>query len=338
MAASASREDVVLDGYSFVRWLALVLGCALALVTWSSCESTETGNPPFVNESGLFTRFHGEDLIVGGEAGTVFPGGSIVEVTDRGTGQRVSVRSNEDGSFELTIPNASDEGVAVRAVNGTNASKPASLGPTARAGHAAPAIGAQSGADAGEHTGSTASDTDAGVDAGGASAEVNAGSDAAGMHEALEGSASGDASAAVPDADSAAFAPDDAGAADAHAALDASGAQLPNAACDELNREAQQRIRQATAPAEEACSAQGTCVVVATATTCLQSCGVLVAASSAAAVQTAVEQTERDICSRHAALSCAPVLEPCDELGLACALPACAAPGGPRVISVVRDY
>jgi heat shock protein HslJ len=86
------------------------LGCASALPACGaqssdSVDSTDTGNPPAIDQTAL-SVVAGEEgtVVVSAESGGVSPGGIEVTVTNTTADESASTTAAEDGSFEVTVP------------------------------------------------------------------------------------------------------------------------------------------------------------------------------------------------------------------------------------------
>lgn len=298
------------DRNASLRWLSMLLSCALALA-WVACESTETGNPPAlpnpprVNLDRFDLQLSDEGLLVIGAPGSVVPGGSTVEVTEQISGAKASVKTEPDGSFRMLIPGAQSVDISATAWNDEGGSEPSTATRPKGPGH-----GPSGGVDAGALGGPVAAESDAGS------------------------AAPSDAGIVTPPLDAATGA-QPSGAAHLDAQIDAAqpDAQSRLATCEELDREAQRRIDALRAAAE--CGP--TCQQIPTRTSCFSSCDIQVDSEMAASVRAALSLLEAQVCAPRAALSCAPLAERCDERGWPCVNDSCTLPDGPGITGVTRD-
>jgi heat shock protein HslJ len=71
----------------------------------SSNLSTDTGNPPAIEETALrVIKKDASSVIVSAEPGGVSPAGASVEVSNESSGDKASTKAKTDGSFEVTVP------------------------------------------------------------------------------------------------------------------------------------------------------------------------------------------------------------------------------------------
>lgn len=147
-----------------------------------------------------------------------------------------------------------------------------------------------------------------------------------------EAETTADAASAAP------FAQPDAGPSSSDAAQPASlDAGTVNLSCAELDQAVDLRLQQALGAPEVECTQGAACTPVATRTSCLESCPILVASGSVATVEAAVAQVERELCTQHKAQGCAVQTEQCADVGDACVDERCSTPSGPTVISTGRN-
>ncbi len=286
-----------------VRSLRLIISSVCALVAFSSaaaCTSTETGNPPVIN-MGLFKwsgwgagdGTGGEAIAVRGDKGAVNPGGAVLEFKNQNTGETTEVRSNKDGSFEVTLSGQPGDTFTVVARNDAGRSKSVSF-------DAVPET------DGGER--------DAGAtDAERADASPNA-------TDATDAAPPDATDAAPTDAGEPTEPVSDAGPSagpDAGATTTAAGPDVPQpplaATCIERFNDTVARLDQAVADADRTCADDSDCVLLEplAETTCGRTCTSLSASLAGAASLEAVrEAIETDSCEPFAENGCsAPNIE-----------------------------
>lgn len=70
-----------------------------------SVDSTDTGNPPAIDQAALsIVAAEAGSVVVSSDPGGVSPGGVEVTVTNNTAGESASTNAAEDGSFEVTLP------------------------------------------------------------------------------------------------------------------------------------------------------------------------------------------------------------------------------------------
>jgi hypothetical protein len=86
-------------------------------------DSTQTGNPPVIRTERVALHLTSVNASVIGERGAVTPGGATVEITNLATGEKITTKAAEDGSFDVVVGLASDS-YSVRAKAGGQSSSP----------------------------------------------------------------------------------------------------------------------------------------------------------------------------------------------------------------------
>jgi len=78
----------------------------------SEMNSTNTGNPPVVEEGKIRVEASGDGVVVRGSVGSV-PGGSDVTVTNAATGDDGSTSASDNGSFQVSLPGSTSDDFVV---------------------------------------------------------------------------------------------------------------------------------------------------------------------------------------------------------------------------------
>lgn len=101
--------------------LVLLGAVSIAPLLLTSCgartaekESTNTGNPPFIDHGEIRIELVGDKVRVTGEAGAVTPGGAEVEVTNLSTDETAKAKAKANGAFEVDLAGELDDGYSVR--------------------------------------------------------------------------------------------------------------------------------------------------------------------------------------------------------------------------------
>lgn len=99
------------------RWVAL-FGATLLAAFALACGgrvSTDTGNPPVIDESLIQLEPSANGTRVVGSAGAVSPAGATVRVVNTSAGDSVETTAGMDGSFDATVPSSPGDDIAVEA-------------------------------------------------------------------------------------------------------------------------------------------------------------------------------------------------------------------------------
>lgn len=291
---------------------------------------TETGNPPRVDERKLYLVRSGDRVQLIGEAGAISPVGVSVRITNLRTGEQGEATALNDGSFNVSVPGALDDGYELTVSNArdvVNVRVPAPAG----GDNPLSALSCQALENAlGE-----------GVAAGFAAADASCSSDTdcvysgwgVGCYYQCGGSflslASQSASLAAVEAATEAVCTE----------LDSrcerqppSSCPLPSPTvaecrggtcqgldvnaldCDTVSNHASLRLRELLERAGRACVTNDDCVLVNPSVSCFADCGreTNIAASAVAELNDGVERIERDFCQIFEGRECtAPVPPPC---------------------------
>jgi heat shock protein HslJ len=97
-------------------WLALaLLGSSIVACGAQANDSlsTDTGNPPAIDQHQLHVEPEGNGVVVYADAGAVTPGGAKVLVENTTTGKSASTTADENGSFSVELPGSADDGYEV---------------------------------------------------------------------------------------------------------------------------------------------------------------------------------------------------------------------------------
>lgn len=100
------RCTLTLRNVAFTLAIPVAFGsfsCGANSLGGDEMASTETGNPPVVDNGKIRLAVVGGQVHVIGDAGAVSPGGIAVTVANQVTGATVSVNSETDGSFDAAI-------------------------------------------------------------------------------------------------------------------------------------------------------------------------------------------------------------------------------------------
>lgn len=104
-------------------WLLLALLGACSH-THGPQDSTQTGNPPALQEGRLTLEVSAGEVHITGGTGAVSPGGARIEVTNLSTGEVVEGFAADDGSFDLRVDGSLNDVFAVSAVASGQESPP----------------------------------------------------------------------------------------------------------------------------------------------------------------------------------------------------------------------
>lgn len=301
-------------------WAWTLLCCLLPMCAWFACDSTETGNPPVLDQDGIYWLRRDADAEIIGEPGAVKPGGSVVEVLI-GSNVVGRVESKPDGSFTLTAQGAGEQSFSVRAVNGRVQSD--TLSSTTIQQRDPPASSEE-----------PSTELDAASDAGVAMPPASSSPDAA--------ATTPDAAAAALDATTSTATTDaqPSGASmDAQSTQDAAVALVDSAACMDLHQQAETRLTQVLTQASVGCGTADDCVLVSINSSCYEGCNTPVVRAKAADVSAAVAQIEQQVCTPHNAMSCAIGGQRCElpAVTLLCVQSECVLDGMPQVIDAGRN-
>lgn len=77
-------------------------------------ESTNTGNPPFIDHGEIRIELVGGKVRVTGEAGAVSPGSAEVEVTNLSSDETEKTKAKANGGFEVELDGELDDGYSVK--------------------------------------------------------------------------------------------------------------------------------------------------------------------------------------------------------------------------------
>jgi len=81
-------------------------------------QSTETGNPPVVEQQKLHVKLRDSGVEVVGDAGAISPGASV-RVTNRTTGASAEATARADGSVNIVVPGSAQDEYEVTVSNGS---------------------------------------------------------------------------------------------------------------------------------------------------------------------------------------------------------------------------
>lgn len=99
----------------FARLITLLLSVAMLAVPLVGCgaTSTDTGNPPLVDDKSIRVTPVGDGVRISAGAGAVSPGGADIEVQNSTTGATASTTADGDGSFAVEIEGSPGDGFRV---------------------------------------------------------------------------------------------------------------------------------------------------------------------------------------------------------------------------------
>lgn len=98
-----------------------VHGCGARTDDAGNQVSTETGNPPVIDDTRIRVELVDGDVHVVGKAGAVTPGGSAITITNERTDAKTAVTAAKDGSFDAAVSGKLDDEYKLSSGKGSQA-------------------------------------------------------------------------------------------------------------------------------------------------------------------------------------------------------------------------